>query len=242
MKLITLNTWGGRIYEPLKIFIENHARDTDIFCFQEIRNGACLNEPKEETTDLFERIKKILPNFEGFYTEMSPGIGIATFIKNTFELEKFDSSTILSNEETKDIKLSVGGNPYPRLIQIIKLKNGLSVLNFHGIPGDMKKDTKERDLQSKRLKEILNKINNPKIIVGDFNLNPDTMAINELEKQMINLIKETEIKTTRSNLYERKDIMPFADYIFVSNDILINNFKVLQDEVSDHLALSVEFE
>jgi len=33
MKLISLNTWEGQIYEPLKNFIKYHAKDVDIFCF-----------------------------------------------------------------------------------------------------------------------------------------------------------------------------------------------------------------
>ena len=37
-----------------------------------------------------------------------------------------------------------------------------------------------------------------------------------------------------------KELLPFADYIFVSKDIKVKDFKVLPDEVSDHLALSIE--
>ncbi len=39
MKLITLNTNGGRVFEPLMNFIKTHSSDTDIFCFQEVFNG-----------------------------------------------------------------------------------------------------------------------------------------------------------------------------------------------------------
>jgi len=35
--------------------------------------------------------------------------------------------------------------------------------------------------------------------------------------------------------------LPFADYAFISKDLKLNNFAVLPDEVSDHLALLVEF-
>ena len=36
MKLVSLNTWGGKAYKPLIDFIKQQARDTDIFCFQEV--------------------------------------------------------------------------------------------------------------------------------------------------------------------------------------------------------------
>jgi len=36
--------------------------------------------------------------------------------------------------------------------------------------------------------------------------------------------------------------LPFADYAFASKNIKINQFQVLPDEVSDHLALLLDFE
>ena len=36
MKLISLNIWGGTIFEPLMKFIDKESADTDIFCFQEV--------------------------------------------------------------------------------------------------------------------------------------------------------------------------------------------------------------
>jgi endonuclease/exonuclease/phosphatase family metal-dependent hydrolase len=241
MKLITLNAWCGIKIEPLKKFIERQSKDTDIFCFQEIRNGKCLSNYEGEVEQLFNLIENILVNFKGYYTEMSPGIGIATFVKNTFEVESFNSSTILFSEDVKNISISNGLIPYPRVMQVITLKNKMSVLNFHGVPGDLKKDTKERELQTKRLIEILDDLDGSKILVGDFNLNPDTKAISELEEKMRNLIKESNYKTTRSNFYEKIGIMPFADYVFVSEDLKVKDFKVLPDEVSDHLPLFLEF-
>jgi hypothetical protein len=36
MKLINLNTWAGKVKEPLNEFMKNKSAETDIFCFQEI--------------------------------------------------------------------------------------------------------------------------------------------------------------------------------------------------------------
>ena len=58
---------------------------------------------------------------------------------------------------------------------------------------------------------------------------------------MKNLIKENGIKFTRNSRYKDYKMLPFADYIFISKDIEVTNFEVLQDEVSDHLALLLEF-
>lgn len=54
------------------------------------------------------------------------------------------------------------------------------------------------------------------ILIGDLNLDPDTESIKILEKEMRNLVKKYSIQTTRSDLYSKKEIMPLADYCFVS--------------------------
>lgn len=244
MKLITLNTWCGTLYESLKTFIESHAKDTDIFCFQEVRNGEYINQPKEisERVELFNEIKSMLLDFTGYFSEMAPGVGIATFIKNNIEVESIIPTQILTSEDTSHIKMPSGNSYYPRLMQSIYTKNPeLIIHNFHGIPGRLKKDTPERELQTNRLLEIINKSDEPQILVGDFNLDLNTEAIFKLESRMKNLIKENGVKLTRSSRYKDYQTLPFADYIFTSKDIEIKTFEVLQDEVSDHLALLLEF-
>lgn len=244
MKLITLNTWCGKIYEPLISFIKQHSNDTDIFCFQEIRNGYYENKEKgsNEWVDMFRDIKKMLPNHNGYFSEMSQGVGIATFINSKIKVEKVDTHEILSKEDTHHIKMEDGWSYYARLMQSIKIKNkDLIIHNFHGIPGNLKKDTPERKLQTERILEIINKNNEKQIIVGDFNLDIKTEAISLLGSNMRNLIQEGNFTTTRNSNYKKQSIMPFADYVFISKEIEVKNFQVLQDEVSDHLALLLEF-
>jgi endonuclease/exonuclease/phosphatase family metal-dependent hydrolase len=78
-----------------------------------------------------------------------------------------------------------------------------------------------------------------KILCGDFNLLPNTESIAMLEKGMKNLVKEYGITSTRSHHYTKEH--KFADYIIVSTDIKVANFEVLQEPVSDHLPLLLEF-
>ncbi len=249
MKLITLNTWCGKVYEPLEKFIKEQAKDTDIFCFQEVRNGPYTNQPEEEkeVADLFNKLEKMLPDFKDYFTDYDQenprGVGLATFVRNTINITKIESSTILFQKEVSHVKIGENGTSYPRVIQETTLENPkISIYNFHGVAGGLtkKRDTPERDLQTKRILEILNKYSDSKILVGDFNLSPDTNAITSFEQQMNNLIKESTYTTTRSSFYDRKETLPFADYIFTSKDLQVKNFKVFPDEVSDHLALSVE--
>ena len=66
MKLISLNLWGGRIYEPLVKFLKSHSKEVDIFCFQEIYNtteDSMSGEPRAHRSNLLEDLKQLLPNY-----------------------------------------------------------------------------------------------------------------------------------------------------------------------------------
>ncbi len=245
MKLISLNTWCGIKYEELKIFLDYQSKDVDIFCFQEIRNGDYLhqNEESNEKNNLFKEMKILLPDFVGHFTEMAQGIGIAIFIRNDIEVEKIESTQILTVKELEHLQTPGSTRYYPRLLQSIYLKDkNLVIHNFHGVPKNEKKDTPERDLQTKRLLEIIDSNSNKsQILAGDFNLNIDTKAIARLGDQMQNLIKGSKFKTTRNGNYKYFEAMPFADYVFISKDIKVSKFLVLPDEISDHLALLLKF-
>jgi endonuclease/exonuclease/phosphatase family metal-dependent hydrolase len=58
---------------------------------------------------------------------------------------------------------------------------------------------------------------------------------------MRNLIREYGITSTRSSLYATSPVM-YADYALTTPGVKVNEFKVLPDEVSDHLALLLDFE
>lgn len=70
---------------------------------------------------------------------------------------------------------------------------------------------------------------------------PETKSLKMLEDLgMRNLIRESGVTSTRSSHYKKP--LRFADYTLVSPDIKVNDFKVLPDEVSDHLAMYLDFE
>lgn len=244
MKIISLNTWGGRVLQ-INDFIRSHAADTDVFCFQEVH----ANKTKEadstvgERPEFFEELQKLLPDFIGIFAEQISDTGLAVFVRNTLEIESTDSISVLSAGDLSHLQMDNGVRYYPRIVQTVGFKHPkVTILNFHGVPGNEKKDSPEREKQMSRLHEILSRQNGEKILVGDFNLRPDTKAIRGLEETMNNLVMKQGFKTTRTKLYDKKETMPFADYTFVSPGIKVKNFEVLPDEVSDHSPMSLDFE
>ena len=55
-----------------------------------------------------------------------------------------------------------------------------------------------------------------------------------------NLVKENGVTSTRTSLYSKPE--KFADYAFVSPGIEVADFKILPDEMSDHVPMYTEFE
>ena len=87
MKIICLNTWGGRKRNLLLDFITKHKENTDIFCFQEIYYKAQGKEDTylEDSHDLHSDLHKILTNHNDFFApHLKDWFGISMFVdKNT---------------------------------------------------------------------------------------------------------------------------------------------------------------
>jgi endonuclease/exonuclease/phosphatase family metal-dependent hydrolase len=64
-----------------------------------------------------------------------------------------------------------------------------------------------------------------------------------IEKDFRNLIKEYNIKSTRPDFKDHLDEWNnVVDYIFVDDKIKVNNFEVINTDISDHLPLILDFE
>lgn len=230
-------------------FFEKY-RDTDIFCLQEIWQGG------EHAMDYYAKIwgkgitntqiadiSKILdghcaffyPSHEDFY-------GLAIFIKKSITV--IEEGEIFVHKTKEDIWDKEDVN-HARNLQYITFgtpKNLITVANFHGLwNGAGKEDSRERLLQSDNIANFIKQVKNSLVLCGDFNLLPETKSLKKLEiLGLKNLIKEFGITSTRSNHYKKPQ--KFADYTFVTPDIRVKEFKMLPDEVSDHLAMYLDFE
>lgn len=245
MKLITLNTWGGPILQPLLDFVSTKGKETDIFCLQEVYHEADATsyDHPEDCYELFNELKKILPSHEGyFHAYHKDDYGLGMFASKRLNLISIDNHFV---HKHKGFIPEGRLGHHARNIQIAKIESSgkkYNVVNFHGLwNGQGKTDTEERINQSKKIIEALEKLEGEIVFCGDFNLLPDTQSIKMFEDfGLRNLIKEYGVTDTRTNLYDKS--VRFADYIFVSSGIEVKDFKVLPDVVSDHAPLYLEFE
>ncbi len=252
MRIISLNTWAGKLYGELESFIKRESKSTDIFCFQEIQENFKLSDgqatikrahagiDKEDVMDLGVRIEKLLPHFDKFLSKPYSSLGdrLAIFSKKTLEIK--EASEYLLVNPTNSMYLGVPIT-MSSIAQCIVTPDKVAVLNTHGfwVRGN-KSDTPERITQSKRLLSIIHSLATDKVVlIGDFNLLPDTESIELLDEEMRDLIKECGIKTTRSKV-AKKGKGKFADYAFISAGVGLKDFRVLDEVVSDHLPLLLD--
>jgi endonuclease/exonuclease/phosphatase family metal-dependent hydrolase len=116
-------------------------------------------------------------------------------------------------------------------------------LNFHGLWSESGKiDTPERIIQSQNIIKFLESYREDGIILsGDFNLASDTESIKILEEWgLTNLNTRFGINSTRSSFYD--GLVKCVDYIFVNDKINVTSLSAIQNEISDHLPLLLEFD
>ena len=253
MRIISLNTWGGRAgKEKLLSFFKTYANTTDIFCLQEIwsapyehlegrlAGGVPLINEKIMGYALRD-ISTILPNHQAFFhPHVGDNYGLLMFVRKEYRVS--NEGDIFVYKEKGFISGEDVGN-HARNIQYVTIETATgptTVINFHGLwNGKGKTDTEDRIRQSKNILEFTKKLNGDYILCGDFNLLPDTESIKLFEEDGLrNLIKEYKISSTRTSFYTKPE--KHADYIFVTKGIQIKEFKVLPDEVSDHAPLLIE--
>lgn len=245
MKLVNLNVWGGRVYKPLLKFLEEQSLDTDIFCFQEVVQSPISMFSNGTKTDIHRDLLKILKRYSGFLgtpflkgydlkqkVDFDIAIGQAIFIKKDIKVLTSETIVVYGNRESTVMgEIKREKKKYldiPRNMQIVTIKvNGKKILigNLHGFWMPIsKRDSSHRINQSKRIKEVFDPFKGPRILCGDFNLHPQTKSIKLLEENMRNLIVEYGITSTRSKLHKRT-----------------NKFEVMNESVSDHLPLMLDF-
>lgn len=90
-------------------------------------------------------------------------------------------------------------------------------------------NTKEREKQVDFIADLLDKISNPKILMGDFNDDP---ASEEMKKIYSRLNDTAQYEY---NTFPADDPKARIDYILVSDDITVNENKPINSDASDHL-------
>lgn len=248
MKLVTLNTWGGIVKEPLLNFLKEKKDEVDVFCFQEVLNCEDKKQLEHGKTpgscyDLYSTFENILDGHDGYFRpHFKDMYGLAIFVRKGIKV--IEEGEHFVHKEKGFIPEGDAGH-HARNIQYVTVETPegpRTIINFHGLwNGKGKTDTEDRLVQSGKILDFTKEVMTPLVLCGDFNLLPNTKSLTMFEEAGLrNLVKEYNVESTRTSFYTKPD--KFADYIFTSPEIKVSDFSVLHHEVSDHAALFVEFE
>lgn len=263
MKIIYLNTWGGRCGKGLYDWIKT--QEVDIYCFQEIFSAPMLNSEEryfvdddEHTIDLqiFEHLEDILPDYTSFFSagskgyindsqfiDLPVGYGLGFFISNKIDVLEYASGLVYGKFRDN----AIGFPPLSRSCQVARiayLNSEIVIGNIHGLwEPTGKQDTPKREKQALAFGQFIRQVSKkdtPVFIGGDFNLLPDSKTFS-LIGDYRNLITEFSICSTRTKLYKKP--IKYADYMLASTTVSVKEIDVLQSPViSDHCVLFAEID
>lgn len=222
-----LNVCNATKGEGLMDFLRERTKEIDVFCFQEAVDNFMLKSAGMFSNFEMAELSKHADGIWDFALKTLVREGIIAEQKNVLAEEQDTGLVMMGTINIRDEKMVIA--------------------NVHGKPyhPDDKKDTEGRLRQSKEIIESIEMCRGEKMVIGgDFNLDIDTESIRMFEKAGYrNLIKEFGIKTTRNRLawiYPEKHL--FADYVFVSPEVKVKSFEVIDILVSDHLPMVLETE
>ena len=253
LKLITLNCWGGRAADKLLPFMAEKGKEIDVFCLQEMFDADQkeLDERHPDMPlrgDLYRRVQEALPDHFGcfaYFDDNANRMSLAMFIRHGVRVRSIADFIVHRPDQPQETGSAVRSSRKLQHATISLNGRDVTVANYHGLwVNGPKTDNPERMQQGERIRAWLDGVAGPKLICGDFNLLPENASLRTVDAGLRNLVIETGVKSTRTPLYrhyEDPSEPNFADYVIVSPDVEVKDFKVLPDAVSDHAALYLEF-
>lgn len=242
MRILQLNIWTGRIKGALLDFLKNNK--FDVICLQEA---------------VWSNRDDVLENFCASVRQISGVSGLSYIAESSnWEMGFLDSDSVikqgnvvLSREEIiqNRVETVYGGKTivnkaddfrdHEYTLQIIKLANGLNIVNHHGywLPTPMGDDTTVAVMR--KVAEFVKELNGPLVMCGDLNIIHNSPAMRELDF-LRDLTEEYGITNTLSGLKFNGEVA--CDHILVNDRIKVRDFRVLDEIVSDHKGLIAEID
>lgn len=250
IKFVTINIWHGRLLDKIIDFLKKE--DPDIIAMQEVYNGSNASWGREFRT--LEELKKIFISYNVSYAPLLDDVrpfgeipfGNTVFTKFPIVDEDVTFYDVPFGKIILEELLEKREFQYvPRNLQKVVLKifdKRIFVFNTHGI-WDTHGEDNDRRLAMGRtiIEEIGDK--RPLILAGDFNLQPYTKTIGNIQKYLKNVFKG---ELTSTFNMKRKDNPGCAtaavDMVFVSDDIKVIDRFCPDVDISDHLPLVCVFD
>lgn len=254
ISVLQLNMNADNYWNEFASFIKSS--NFDIIQLQEVAGAGLLFGNIDSKRDCFIELTNLLEeNYIGelaiterFASGKETYLGNATFYKKDFSLLEKDIFYTHKNESVFDMKSTDFENVGRALLHLeIKIEEKkVSFLNMHGAWGGTLLEKSHQTEQFEKIFKYLKFVKNPFIFTGDLNVVPSQPGIKKIgtiSQDLITKYKAT--NTLNPRTHSAKVLFPkggAVDYIFVSPDLAVKKFEVLNEDLSDHLALTAEIE
>jgi len=266
MRIVTLNAWGGQLWDALASWLP--ACGADILLLQEVTRAPVPAPPWLEyrdahrhlwqRADLFGDVGRLLPGWQAVFAPAARGPlgsdevgilrsehGIAAFFAPHLAVTAMQSVFVHGAFRAD----GWGPEPVPRPAQLFRVFDpdlGLSLVagHLHGLrDASGKGDTPARQAQAERIAQAVAGFAAPGEAValgGDFNLLPGSATFARLaEIGLHDLVTAHGITDTRTSRYAKP--VRYADYMLVTDAVPWTRFDVpAVPEVSDHRPLVLD--
>ncbi|MBY5932657.1 endonuclease/exonuclease/phosphatase family protein [Tateyamaria omphalii] len=267
MKIVSLNAWGGQVWDALRPWLST--LEPDVLCLQEVTR-APVPSPEwlryvdpyrdlAQRADLFGDVSALLPEHQAFFAPATRGTltydageavpsehGLGLWVRRGMAVTQIVQDFVHGSYRAD----GWGAEPVPRTMQVARVADpsrnrAICVGHFHGLRDpNGKGDTPAREAQTTRAVALFQQVwdGGPHaVLAGDFNILPDSSAFPRFRQAGLHdLIAYHGITDTRTALYEKPQ--RFADYMLVSDGLLSAEFDVpAQPVVSDHRPLILRF-
>lgn len=237
----------------------------DIVCLQEVANSSdpLVNQDYLSKKTVDQATKKLKYSFfsptwqirgfhqknfhqkENFDFDFGGFVRSGNYIKSRFKFSKKASIFVGQNTKIKVLDWSIWPKNQSKAVQVVDIElpdlKKIRILNYHGIWTKEKIGNEETLQACQKINQLAKEVNYPVIIVGDFNLFPDSESM-KVFKDFTSLVDTHNIQTTRPKSNELSHLKRnVVDFILVSKGIKVNSFTVLDSDVSDHLPLILDF-
>jgi len=254
LSLLQLNIFANTFWDKLSSFLGSS--DFDILQFQEVAGKGTVCGAINSKRDCLKDLQTILGkkyNYEFVLTDRftsSPSayIGNATFYKKSFSLVDKHIVTLHHNEQPFPSDATSFETMGKSVLHLTLTREGktFSVLNTHGAWAKTPQEEPHQTRQGQILVDYLQTVPAPFVFSGDLNLAADQPTIQKLSTLGNNLITQYHITNTLNpRTHRAKLLFPqgvTVDYIFTSKDLKLIDFRILEDDISDHFGLTVTIE
>ncbi|NQU97883.1 endonuclease/exonuclease/phosphatase family protein [Candidatus Woesearchaeota archaeon] len=163
-------------------------------------------------------------------------------VLNFVPIIRKQGNAILSKYKLYDTRYYYFSKGVKRLVihSKVKVPVGYGKVELHLFAVHLSLRRKTRVKQLKELGEIVGACPSPKIVFGDFNT---FKGLSELEEFLkLSGVKDSNNTDEYSKTFPSWKPKHWIDHVFVSPDIIIHKYKVLDATYSDHLPVMIDFD